>query len=460
MGAQIGRHSNPKPKAVQRMVFSAAALLAVAGMAGCWGGGSAAQDEPVAATPMSDREFRPAPGEPRAERPEPVELDVVDPVVEEDAAEDAPAAEMSTEDLMDPAPTEPDAEPVETEQVPEQAPEQTPAPIPAPVPAEEPDDAQVEDDTRPAERAPEVIDESERAARPESQDVDAAARGAVLAEQGQYDAALAEFIRAIEENPTLVSAHVGAGEILTRQGDYAGGRRAFEEAIALDPSSFRARYGLALAYQLDNRFTDAAREYARALTIRPDDFDTNLNIATTYLALEEPGAALPHASRAVDLDPSSGPARITYASALDGVDRYEDAVIEYRQATELTELTPTLLLSYAEALGKTGRFEEMVQTLDQLNRVEPSAPSLERLGSALFRLKRFDEALAEFERSVEMDPEHFPGWNGIAVCQLNRYLWSERADREALRAARDAMQTSLRINRRQPKIVELLTRYR
>ncbi|MEM9064302.1 MAG: tetratricopeptide repeat protein [Planctomycetota bacterium] len=443
-------------------------------------------NEPLA----SARERRPEPGAERAApaTPDPVELQVVSPIED---PEPEPASVAVDSEPVRTLPREPQSDPISTERMsdleprlieddasarvfePElrtedlmesessetegnDDPDPDDPPVPQPV-ADEPEAELID--------APVVSDEAEaetsqRAVRPREADLDAAGRGAVLAEMGQYDAALAEFIRAIEENPELISAHVGMGQILVRQGDYAGGRAAFERAVDLDPSSFPARAGLALAYLLDERPADAAREYARALQIRPDDFDANLNIASAYLSLEEPRSAVTHATAAVEAQPDNGPARITLATALDAVGRHEDAVIEYRQAAELTELTPQLLLSYAESLGKTSRFEEMVQTLDQLVRIEPSAPALERLGSALFRLKRFDEALGEFERSVEADPDHYPGWNGIAVCRLNQYLWSGRADREALRHARDAMQRSLRINRRQPRIVELLTRYR
>jgi len=299
----------------------------------------------------------------------------------------------------------------------------------------------------------------DRSRRPRDPAQEATARGAMLGEQGLYETALAEFIRAIELNPTIAAAHVGAGEILLKQGDYEQSRGYFERAISLEPDNFRAQYGLALTLQLEGRHAAAARTYERALAINPDDFDANLNLAVSYLALDRPTAAEPYAKLAVEVDPVSGPARVTLASVYDEQGRYEDAVVEFQQAFDLVELSPDLLLNFAEALGRTQRFEEMSQTLEQLVLVNPSAQAYERLGSASFRLKRWDKALESFEKAIQYDANHYPAWNGVAVCKLNTYVWSKKSDKLALDEAVAAMQRSLQIERRQPQVVELLTRY-
>ena len=142
------------------------------------------------------------------------------------------------------------------------------------------------------------------------------------------------------------------------------------------------------------------------------------------------------------------------------LEQYDDAVVEYQQAAELvTEPDETLLLNLADALGRVRRYAEMAATLDQLVSTSPSAIAHERLGSALFRLKQYEPSLASFLEATELDPQHYPAFNGVSVCLLNQYLWSKKSDREALRGAVDALRTSLRINTDQPKILELLRRY-
>ncbi|MFO0836771.1 MAG: tetratricopeptide repeat protein [Phycisphaerales bacterium] len=284
-------------------------------------------------------------------------------------------------------------------------------------------------------------------------------RAEALKRQGMLDKAREEFEKAIAINPNLTVAYLGAGDIYREQGDYKNAESRYSRAAQIEPGNFDAQYLHGLTLQLLNRLGEAVRAYLRALTIRPDDFSANLNLATAYLQLGEPAQALPYAQRAVKIDTSSGPARTNLGSVYAALGRHAEAVSEYQQASELADLTPPLLLNLADSLGKIGRYEEMVNTLTRLLELQPSAAGFERLGSAQFRLRKYPEAEAAFRKSIELDPGYFPALNGVAVCCLNRYVWSDKTDEAARTEAVDLFRRSLAIDKRQPKIVELLSRY-
>jgi len=276
---------------------------------------------------------------------------------------------------------------------------------------------------------------------------------------GNYDAALSAFERAIEDNPRLTPAYLGAGQIYQQKGDYPNAEKTFGKAAELEPSNFDAQYGHGLALQFLNRLSDSVSAYLRALTIKPNDYSANLNLGTAYLQLGEAEQGLSFARRAVELDATSSNARINLGAIYSAMGRHDDAVVEYQQASELTELSPPLLLNLAESLGKTGRYGEMVNTLEQLTAAKPTAIGFERLGMGLFRLKRYSESLTAFRKSVEIDPNHFPALNGIGVCLANQYEFSGREDDAARKEAMVAWRRSLQLERNQARILELLTRY-
>jgi len=284
-------------------------------------------------------------------------------------------------------------------------------------------------------------------------------RGESLLQEGDLDDALAEFAAAIEENPTLTPAHMGMGEIYRLRGNYIAAERSYRRAVDLEPQSAAAQYNHALALQLLDRLTEAVRAYLRALSIAPDDFNANLNLATAYLQLEEARQSLPYARRAVALDPQDGPARVNLGAVHAALSQHEQAIREYQAAAELMEVTPPLLLNLANSLGKTGRYTQMVNTLGRLLRLEPSAQAHERLGFAYFRLHRYEEALESFRAAADLDPEHYPAWNGVGVCLLNRYLMNGESNDRVKYAAVEALRKSLRLNRDQPQIVQLVSDY-
>lgn len=280
-----------------------------------------------------------------------------------------------------------------------------------------------------------------------------------LRDEGLTEQALREFERAIEINPTMTTAYMGAGDIYRERGDYQGAERHYADAVRTAPNEFEPNYWHGHALQMLNRVTEAVRAYLRALAIRPDDFDANLNLATAYLQLGEDAQAVIYAERAVRIDPDNGPARVNLGAAYANAGRHGEAIEQYEAAAELMPLSPELLLNLAESLGKVGRYAEMAGTIREVVRQTPSATAYERLGSALFRMREYGEALEAFRTATRVDPDHYPAWNGIGVSLLNRYLWSEREDLVALDEARNALRRSLQIERNQPKIAELLTRY-
>ena len=298
----------------------------------------------------------------------------------------------------------------------------------------------------------------EAAARVEAED---ATRNALaLLDQQRLEGARREFERALAVNPLLITARVGLGEVHLRRGEPAQAEVEFRTAAEQYPGSFNAQYHHGLALQLLDRVTEAIGAYLRALRIQPADFDANLNIATAYLQAEEPEQALIYARRAVQIDGRAASARTNLGAVYAALGQHEAAVIEYQQAAELMDpITPELLINLAESLRHTGRHEEMRNALTELITRAPSAEAWERLGYANFKLRRYDDALAAFRTAIRMDENYYPAWNGIGVCLLNRYEFSQRADSESLGEAVSALKRSLQINRRQPQVVQWLSKY-
>lgn len=277
--------------------------------------------------------------------------------------------------------------------------------------------------------------------------------------RGDADSALAAFERAIEINPTLTVAFIEAGKLHFERGDFDVAERRAGRAAELDPRNFEAQFLHAQALEALKRFAEAVRAYLRALAVRPNDIEANTRLALTYLNLGEPREAQRYAIRAVRLDPQDGPARATLGSVYARLGQHEAAVAEFQQAAELMELTPALLIGLADSLSRVGRHQEAIATLDQSLRLEASAAVHERIGAARFRMRDYEGAADAFRAALAADGNHFPALNGLAVCLLNEYVWSEERDLGAKREAMDNLRRSLQIEPNQPRILELLRQY-
>jgi tetratricopeptide (TPR) repeat protein len=289
---------------------------------------------------------------------------------------------------------------------------------------------------------------------------DALSRARELRAMGDIGSALAELERAIAFNPRFTPALLEAGDLHLEMGEIGLAERSFAAAARAEPRNFDAQFRHASVLRALGRMEEATRAYLRALSIRANDYDAVLGLSTAYLESGNPEQALPYAQRATEARPRSGEARMQLGTVYAALNRHEEAVIEYRQAAELLpKPAPGLLLNMAESFNELGRFAEMVGALTEVVAAEPTPVAYERLGSGLFRLRRYDESLAAFKASMELDPNYPPALNGVAVCELNNYLWSGKADGPARERAVEAMRASLKVDRNQPRIVELLRRY-
>lgn len=276
---------------------------------------------------------------------------------------------------------------------------------------------------------------------------------------GDKARAIADLTRAIEINPTLTKAHLTLADVHRSEGDYAQAQASYRRAAELEPRNFDAQYYDGLMLHLLNRLAEAARAYLRALAVRPDDFDANLRLAGVYYQLDELPQALDYAQRSTRLNPGSGEARYQLGAIHAAMDDHAAAVREFQQATESMPLTPDLLLNLAESLGRLERFSEMANTLQEAIRTTPSAAAWERLGFAHWRLSQFDDAHNDFIQALAIDPDYYPALNGVGVSWLRR--WRETDERDTM--ARDQgiahLRRSIQVNRDQPRVIELLTRY-
>ncbi len=277
---------------------------------------------------------------------------------------------------------------------------------------------------------------------------------------GDPEAALVEFQRAIELNPLLTRAYIGAGDVLIDLDRPEEAEQNFVKAVSLDPNNPRTHFKLGRALQMMGRVSDAIRAYLTSLELDPTDPLANINVSVAYMQAEEPRLARPFAERAVFLDPNSAPARINLGSIYAAMDEHQRAVDEYQQAAELVDpISPELLVNLAESLRAMGQDAQVVNVLDQLLRTNETPLAWERRGAALFRMGDYEAAMTSFSRALEIDEKHYPALNGMGVYKLNQFIWSDNSDTTALQEALQNFRKSLQIEPRQPKIRELLSRF-
>ncbi len=86
-----------------------------------------------------------------------------------------------------------------------------------------------------------------------------------LYKEGEHEAALAEYRKALELDDQLYAAWNNMGQLLMAQNNYADAVNAFQIAASIEPSDPRPVYNIGLAYQRVGWAADAYKSYEQAL---------------------------------------------------------------------------------------------------------------------------------------------------------------------------------------------------
>jgi tetratricopeptide (TPR) repeat protein len=130
-------------------------------------------------------------------------------------------------------------------------------------------------------------------------------------------------------------AHNNLGGVLSEQGQTDAAIAQFEETLRIRPGFAEAHYNMALAFDRSGRPGDAIAEYEAALNLNPGYAAAHYNLGNTLLHAGRLDEAIAHYEQAVRLRPDHAEAHNNLAIALGRSGRLAEAVAHYREALRL-----------------------------------------------------------------------------------------------------------------------------
>ena len=175
----------------------------------------------------------------------------------------------------------------------------------------------------------------------------------------------------------------------------------FEQAVALDDTCALAYTGLADGYTIFCEY----------------------GLLSSHDSMPKARAA---AEKALELDPVSAEAFTSLAIVRSHYEwRWVEVEQLYRRAIELNPNYATAHHWYAiDYLGMVGRFDEARAELEVARQLDPLSPIiLECFGYLSTLARKFDQAIADFERVLSFDPSYYRGYTsmGRAYTLMGRY---------------------------------------
>jgi len=277
--------------------------------------------------------------------------------------------------------------------------------------------------------------------------------GDVNFKKGVLVIAIQSYQKALELDSTLVDAHYKLGQSYLKQMDFNKAMDEFKTVIRFDPEHKDAYLSLGDLYMLDRKHYPEARViYEEYVKFDQENSKVYLNLGESYYFIsklfqflpvegdtifraELLSSSLENLEKSVALDPDVPNAYLLMGKAHQDLGRFPEALNVYETYEKLlteqnykwTERDADYWVSKGQVQVEIGDSTLIPSAIASLTKaIELDSTKINAysyLGSALYREKKYAEAIPFFKKKIEADPGNANAYMNLALCylQLKQY---------------------------------------
>ena len=259
--------------------------------------------------------------------------------------------------------------------------------------------------------------------------------GYAYVEQGHYDQAIPHLERAIAIAPNLKRAHYNLARAYRESGNLEAATHAVTETLRLDSNYQRAHelanlikqahYNRGITYLNDERYSEAITAFQNAITLDPDFTTAHYNLGLTYLKMETYPRAVDALQKTITLDRNYKAAHHALALAYLGQQELGKARDAARDALKLDanyqparSLLEAIDPSFTPSETQSATPPEPEQPVKQQPAAKPRQETHYELGIAYLDAKMHTEAIAEFQKAIDLDPDFIAAHTNLGEVYL------------------------------------------
>lgn len=216
------------------------------------------------------------------------------------------------------------------------------------------------------------------------------------------DLAIGEFEKIVALQPKSVADRMVLGQLYTVRHDAAKAEDQFKTALAIEPDSEEVVLNLARIYAESGDLQHAAKAI-EAVPVADRTPKMEFALAATYDQLKQPKDAIAAYRRAAGLEPGDTHTLEALGQALLGDNQLDEALKQFKELAEADPEDVEALVRVGEILRRQGKYEDALAYIRKARKMDPS--NLEagyNEGLILDVLSRYDEAAQVYEKMVDL----------------------------------------------------------
>lgn len=242
--------------------------------------------------------------------------------------------------------------------------------------------------------------------------------GAVVAEAavtrrqaGRWDDTINyyRYMVSLNEGSTGVyRLHNNLGDALMERGRLAEAVKEFETALRLNPDDHVVQFNVGFTAAQQDRIPEAIRHYDAALQLAPDYADAHYQLANALVVVKQRAKAEEHYRKAIEIAPGRAMPHAHLANLLTMGGKLDEAVAEYEKAIALGPNVPETHKSFADLLYRVGRKEDAIVHYRHALAIDPDYPQACNNFASVLTIEggQEAEALELYARAVRSDPDY------------------------------------------------------
>jgi eukaryotic-like serine/threonine-protein kinase len=263
--------------------------------------------------------------------------------------------------------------------------------------------------------------------------LDAYWRGRALLERrdtpGNLQLAEVAFREALRLDARFVDAHVALSETYWELYNTTRDRRWVPQAqqesatvLALAPDVAAVRLALGITLTNSGRYGEAVQELQRALAIRPNDDEARRYLGKALAALDRTDEAVAEWRKALTVRPNNWQALADMGRALFVKGRLTEAEAAYRQ---LIALNPDNVIGHqglGTVLHRLERIPEALESYERATAITPASQTLSNMGTLYYERREYGKAVEAYRRAIALRPNSAPTHRNLGdlLAQLGR----------------------------------------
>jgi len=252
-----------------------------------------------------------------------------------------------------------------------------------------------------------------------------------------YNLAVESFSAAKRQKPEFLPTSLELGLLYTDRKNYDAAIATFEEIIRRNPGHGLAYAHLSQAYSAKGIKDSAERCYLRSCQLDSMNYNSFVELGGFYYQNHRYTEGISSFRHAAWIDPLSAEAYRKLGEGYSKVQDYRKAVQTYVRAFQLGDSTVQVLTGIGSSFFSLQATDSAILYFRQAASKDTSEPLVHfNLGVALSRKQKFRDAIAEFQRTIELSRTEFLS-SALVQLGINHYHLHE------YKKARDAYQRAL-----------------